>query len=187
MTEDEFPIFILTNGVHTDIVVPVANSQMNWSDEIKFTNTLAADSTCSYLALGWGDKGFYLETPTWADLKFTVAFKAAFGLGNSAIHATFYRVMNENESCKKIMLGKSHYARLIKYISNSFQKDANGHFISIKTNSNYGKKDAFYEAYGKYSLLHTCNTWANDALESCGQRVCLWTPFDTGIFLQYEY
>ena len=86
----EMAIYIKTNGVHTDIVVPVKNEQIDWSKEIKFSNTQLKDSSMKYLAMGWGDKGFYLETPKWADLKCSVAFKAAFALGNTAIHATFY-------------------------------------------------------------------------------------------------
>ncbi len=64
-SKQEVTIYIKTNGVHTDLVVPVRTNQMDWSKELKFSNTLSADTTFSYLAMGWGDKGFYLETPTW--------------------------------------------------------------------------------------------------------------------------
>ena len=84
------------------------------------------------------------------------------------------------------MVSKSAYGRLVNYISNSFQKDAGGHVIKIATNANYNKADAFYEANGSYSMLHTCNTWANNGLKCSGQKACLWTPFDTGIFLKYQ-
>jgi len=186
VTSNDVEIYILTNGVHTDIVVPVRNGQMDWSKEITFGNTTAKDSTMKYLAVGWGDRGFYLETPTWADLKFKTAFRAAFGLSNTAIHATFYRRMKESESCKKIQISNAQYARLIDFISDSLQKDENGHAMCIKTNANYGDNDAFYEATGSYSMFTTCNSWANSALKVSGQRACLWTAFDTGIFLKYE-
>jgi hypothetical protein len=55
----------------------------------------------NYLAFGWGDKGFYLNTPEWADLKVSTALNAAFGLSSSAIHSTFYKKLRENETCKK--------------------------------------------------------------------------------------
>jgi hypothetical protein len=35
-------------------------------------------------------------------------------------------------------------------------------------------------------MFHTCNTWANNGLKSCGQKAALWTPFDSGIFGQYS-
>ncbi len=102
---------------------------------------------------GWGDIGFYLETPEWSDLKASVAFKAASGLSTTAIHATYYKYLKEGADCKKIMISAAQYDRLIKYITESFQHDASGNFLPIKTNANYGKTDAFYEANGSYSAV----------------------------------
>jgi uncharacterized protein (TIGR02117 family) len=182
----EVAIYIKTNGVHTDIVLPVRNTQSDWSKEVKYTHTVSADTSYHYVAFGWGDKGFYLETPEWSDLKISTAFKAAFGLGSTAIHATYYKVLQEDSTCKKIQIDRHQYNSLVNYISNTFKKDVAGHFMFIKTKANYGPTDAFYEAEGRYSLFYTCNTWANDALNACGQPCCLWTPFDTGIFLNYK-
>jgi uncharacterized protein (TIGR02117 family) len=185
--KDDMAIYIKTNGVHTDLVVPVKSDLADWSREVQFAHTQLEDtSDIQYLAMGWGDKGFYLQTPTWGDLKFSVAFKAAFALSTTAIHATFYDKLQENESCRKIMISRNAYTRLIQYITSSFQRDAAGHFIKIATHANYSKADAFYEANGSYSMLHTCNTWANNGLKASGQKACLWTPFDTGIFFQYK-
>ncbi len=183
---DEVTIYIKTNGVHTDLVVPVRNEQMDWSKEIKFSNTKLKDTSMNFLGMGWGDKGFYLETPNWSDLKFSVAFNAAFALSTTAIHATFFKTMTENDSCIKLNLSRKQYARLVDYISESFQKDSAGHFIYINTDANYGNLDAFYEANGSYSMLHTCNSWANDGLKKCGQKACVWTAFDSGIFTNYR-
>jgi uncharacterized protein (TIGR02117 family) len=185
-TKKEVTIYILTNGVHTDLVLPTKNEQVDWSKEVKFENTLQKDTVMQYVALGWGDKGFYLETPTWADLKSSTAFNAAFALSSSAIHATFYKEMKEGNNCIKIEISGQQYARLVTYIQNSFATNADGHFRNIKTTANYGRNDAFYEAKGSYSLFRTCNTWANNGLKSCGQKAALWTPFDTGIFCHYK-
>ena len=185
-TKPEVEMYIKTNGVHTDIVVPVKNVQIDWSREIKFVNTTSNDTTATFLAFGWGNKGFYLETPTWADLKFKTAFNAAFGLGSTAMHATFYKKMIENEFCKKIMISQQQYARLAEYILTSLKNDSAGHAIQIITKANYNNSDAFYEARGSYSMFKTCNSWANKALKVSGQKCCLWTAFDTGIFLKYK-
>lgn len=185
-TKPEVEIYILTNGVHTDIVMPTKNDQIDWSQQVKFENTKVADSTYKYIAMGWGDKGFYLETPEWSDLKASVALKAASGLSNTAIHATYYKNLKEGDDCKKMMISKEQYDRLIQYISESFKKDASGNFLNIKTNAIYGKTDAFYEANGSYSLFHTCNTWANNGLKASGQKCCFWTATDSGIFSKYK-
>jgi len=172
--------------VHTDLVLPIKTEQMDWSKEIKFEHTLGKDTIMDYIAFGWGDKGFYLETPTWADLKFSTAFKAAFALGESAIHATFYKTLREGNDCVRIPLSKEQYVRLVNYILDSFDQDANGHFLNIPTKAVYGQYDAFYEAKGSYNLFQTCNTWANTGLKRCGQKAALWTPFDSGIFYHYN-
>lgn len=185
-TKPEVEVYILTNGVHTDIVMPTKNDQIDWSQQVKFENTKVADSTYKYIAMGWGDKGFYLETPEWSDLKASVALKAASGLSNTAIHATYYKNLKEGDDCKKMMISKEQYDRLIQYISESFKKDASGNFLNIKTNAIYGKTDAFYEANGSYSLFHTCNTWANNGLKASGQKCCFWTATDSGIFSKYK-
>ncbi len=182
----EIPIYIKTNGVHTDVVLPVRNMVIDWSREIRYGNTVGKDSTLEWIAFGWGDKGFYLQTPEWKDLKFSVAFKAAFGLSSTAIHATFYNKLQESGNCKMIMVDSSTYARLVDYIQSSFYRNVNKQVEFIPTSAIYGKADAFYEAKGRYSLFSTCNSWANGALKAAGLKACLWTAFDKGIFLKYE-
>lgn len=179
-------IYILSNGIHTDIVMPAANKAINWTEKIPYANTLKADSTYHYLAIGWGDKKFYLETPEFSDLKLVTAVKAISGLGTSAMHTTYYQNMVEDKQCKKVMISDAQYRKLTEYVSNSFQPDASGNFIKVNTNIRYDSGDAFYEAKGSYSIFTTCNTWTNNALKACGQRSCLWTIFDKGILLKYD-
>ncbi len=164
-------IYLKSNGVHTDIVLPVKTDIKDWSQSILYKNTRNADTTLKYLAMGWGDKGFYLETPTWNDLKASTAFKAAFGLSSSAIHATFYHELREGEQCVKLTIAKEQYQRLVAFIENSLQTDPLGNPIVITTDARYGNNDAFYEASGNYSLFHTCNTWTNNALKASGQKL----------------
>lgn len=185
--DKDISIYIKTNGVHTEIVVPVNNERMDWTQLIKHDDTDAKDSTLRYVGIGWGDKGFYLQTPEWKDLKFSVAFKAMFHLSSSAVHATFYDKITTGDDCKEIRISKAEYDKLVSYIKNTFKTDTDGNSIQIPSvNDGYGANDVFYEANGKYDLFHTCNTWANNALKSCDQRACLWTALDGGIFYQYR-
>lgn len=178
-------IFILSNGVHTDIVVPIKNEYKDWSKEIRFQQTKSKDSLVNYLAFGWGDKGFYLNTPEWSDLKASTAFNAAFGLSSSAMHTTFYKRMKEDADCKKIRISTEEYQKLINFISQSFEFDSSKRVQWI-SNYSYGNRDAFYEAKGSYNLFYTCNTWANSALKEANQKASLWTVTDTGIFCHYQ-
>ena len=185
VNHEEIPIYILTNGVHTDIVLPIKNEHHDWSSQLKFEHTKSKDTTYQYVALGWGDKGFYLETPTWADLKVSTAVKAASGLSTSAMHVTFYKHLKQNQSCKKIQISLENYKKLIAFINESFQTKS-GKFLKIETNAVYGKHYVFYEANGSYSLFYTCNSWANQALKAANQKAALWTISDSGIFRHYN-
>ncbi|MDR6485631.1 uncharacterized protein (TIGR02117 family) [Chryseobacterium vietnamense] len=182
----EIPIYIYTNGVHTDIVMPVKNDLQDWSRKIPFANTKSQKTDYQYIGIGWGDKGFYLDTPTWADLKFSTAIKAAFWLSDSAMHCTYYNTMKEGDDCKMIMISRNQYQNLVKFVEDKFDRDQNGNFILIPTNAVYGDNDAFYDAKGTYSFLYTCNTWSNNALKAAGQKAALWTPSDFGIFQHYK-
>ena len=179
-------VYILTNGVHTDIVLPIKSKQFDWSTVIPFEDTKSQRTDFNYLSVGWGDKGFYLDTPEWKDLKVSTAFYAAFWLGESAMHCTFYDQMTESEDCKKIMLTDQQYADLIQFVNDKFDHDEKGNVIKIKTDAVYSENDAFYEAKGSYSFLYTCNTWTNNGLKAAGQKAALWTPTDFGIFQHYK-
>ena len=183
--QKEIPIYILTNGVHTDVVLPLKSEHYDWTNQLKPEHTKAKDSTYQYAALGWGDKGFYMETPTWADLKASTALKAASGLSTTAMHVTFYKDLKESNSCKKLQISFDNYKKLILFINESFQTKS-GEFLKIETEAVYGKHDVFYEANGSYSLFYTCNSWANQALKAANQKAALWTISDSGIFRHYE-
>lgn len=184
-TDKNIPIYILSNGVHVDIVMPLKNEIKDWSTQISYLHTKAKDSTKNLLAFGWGDKGFYLDTPTWADLKVSTAAKAVSGLSSSAMHVTFYGTLKEDENCKKFFISESQYQEMIHYIENSFTLDKENKIQRIGTHS-YGKNDIFYEAKGSYNLFYTCNTWANQTLKAGKQKAALWTVLDKGIFYHYE-
>ncbi len=184
-------IYILSNGVHIDLVLPIRrmlhtrNRYKDWSDVIPSYHTISNDSLMKYIAFGWGDKNFYLETPTWADLKFSTAFNAVFFLSTSAMHVTFYRSMSENEYCKKISISDEQYERLVRYIESSFQKTGEGDFILIK-NLSYGNDDCFYDAKGTFNLFYTCNTWTNEGLKQSGLKASFWTPFEGALLNHYN-
>ena len=90
-----------------------------------------------YISIGWGDKGFYLDTPTWAELKLSTALIAGFGLGNAALHITYYDEIVEDDLTYKIKFLKQ-YSLIIDTIKNSLQyKDEKP--INIKQHLNMGK------------------------------------------------
>ncbi len=184
-------VFLLTNGVHTDIVLPTKNANKDWTKSISPMTTKTDNSSSKFVAFGWGDKGFFLETPTWSDLRVSTAFNALFYLGSATMHTTFYKEseLQENASCKKISISKENYQKLVNFIENSFKTTENGNYQLILKGKNphsYGNDDVFFEAKGAYSLFYTCNTWTNNALKAANMKACLWTLFDKPILAKYE-
>jgi len=180
-------IHILTNGAHTDLVLPIRTDVIDWGDLVNIDYTRGKDHSAEYVAFGWGDKGFFYM-PTWDDLTIPLAFKAVFWLNSTAMHVTFYPSMTVGDDCKSMRISREQYENLVGYVLDRFEKDENGDLIHIDTGSDvlYGYNDTFYEAVGRYNLFFTCNTWTNQALKKAGQKAAVWTIFDTGIFYHYQ-
>jgi len=62
-------IYLNTNGVHLDILIPIENINSFVLSDLKYNKNE------KYLSFGWGDENFYINTPTWGDLTFSNAFK----------------------------------------------------------------------------------------------------------------
>jgi Protein of unknown function (DUF2459). len=52
--QKELSIYIINNGAHTDIVMPVHTDVIDWSEWIPYENTLGKDSSLPWIAMGWG-------------------------------------------------------------------------------------------------------------------------------------
>ena len=176
-------VYLDNNGVHTDIVVPTKTERFDWSTIVPPSDT-SAKILGDYLAFGWGSQDFYLNVPEWKDLTIGIALKAISGTGGTALHTTYVREPTLNAQCRRLSLSSDQYDALVKYILASGVRNAQGAFIRID-HSGYGQSDAFYEGVGHYSPFFTCNTWANSALKSCGQKSCLWTALQQPIFWKY--
>jgi len=179
-TASGIQIFIKSNGVHTDIVVPVKSSVKDWSQELY--GLQQRGNAVSYVAFGWGDKGFYLNTPTWADLKVSTAIKAAFWLGTSAMHVTYYpQKPVQNDRTRSVYISSDQYRVLVTYLNDSFHRKPDGTIELIPCCSYSGLNNEFYEGKGVYSLFNTCNTWTNRGLKAAGIKTAVWTPFEWSV------
>jgi uncharacterized protein (TIGR02117 family) len=168
-------VFVKTDGFHTDLILPTRNASKDWSKDIHVAQDI------SYMAFGWGDRGFYIDTPTASEFQVSTALKALFYLGTSVVHINHYQEVTENNQCKKMELSVENYQKLVRFIEQTFAIDTKGNYIPIQS-PHYSKRHLFFEAKGSYSLFYTCNTWVVEALKSCQQPTCMWTPFASGIF-----
>ena len=175
--ENNKEVYLSTNGVHLDIIIPINELNIELKEGLKFTQDE------KYFSFGWGDENFYLNTPTWNDLTFGNAFKAMFLKSPTLIHLTKYKQIRKYWT--KVILSESELKKLNQFISESFKKDVSGNKIII-ANSGYSINDDFYKANGSFSCFKTCNSWVNKAFKESDLKSCLWTPFDFGLINKYE-
>lgn len=174
-------IFLISNGVHVDFLLPVETPALDWSKLVPREQFGRVDAGCPYLFVGWGDRGFYLDTPTWSDLKLSTLCKALFWPNGSVLHVQYLSYRPEaDSSCRRLLVTPEQYRILCRHVQDSFQKNGDGAYKLIPGKS-YGATDNFYEANGSYHLFNTCNMWTNGALKKMGVRTACWSPFAQAI------
>ena len=183
--ERGIPVFVRTNGVHTWIVVPAVTREMDWRPYAPLAHIKAPWFKGNYIAFGFGNREFYLNTPTWSDLSIPTAIGAAFGGGPSLVHADHDRNPVADEWQRRIVLRPEEYRRLSRFIAASFRRDGQGHTVPL-LGRGYSWSDVFYEANGRYDLRRTCNEWTGEALREAGVKVGNWTPFAQSIMWRFD-
>jgi uncharacterized protein (TIGR02117 family) len=179
-------VFIRTNGVHTWIMVPKVSAEMDWRPLVPGEHLKDPRwGNANYVALGYGNRTVYLNTPTWADLKVKDALSAAFGTGSSLMHADHDQDPQPSADQRPLILTHDEYRRLVAYIRAGFRYDVQGRTIPL-LGRGYGPSDMFYEGSGPYSAILTCNEWTGRALRAAGVRVGVWTPLSQSIMWRFE-
>ena len=171
-TADGIEIFISSNGIHVDLVLPVVNPIMDW----RGAGLLVLPST-THLAFGWGQREFYLKTRTWADFSVLTGIRAVLWRPDTLMHVT-ERTAPPRDAIR-LRLSHDQYSRLVRYIRGSFAGK-----VQRVPGAGYGEYDNFYEGAGTYSPFMTCNEWANRALSVAGVRAALWSPLPYGVMRQ---
>lgn len=164
-------IFVEDNGVHTGLILPVSAAGVDWGPS--FPASDIADPRYARLgwrAFGWGDRAFYVETPTWADVKVSTIARAAVGSTRTVLHVEHRPQPHVDKYTREIVITEDQYRRLADHIRATIGPGG-------KIAKGYGVNDVFYDGQGTYSMFHTCNAWTGRGLASAGVRVGVWTPF----------
>ena len=170
-------IYLNTNGVHLDIIIPIEDIDSLVLTGMKFKGIE------NYVSFGWGDENFYINTPTWGDLTFSNAFNAMFLKSSTLMHVTRYKKYSKNWI--EIKVNEAELKKLNYYLLKTFQVNEKGMKIILE-NKGYTSNDDFYKSKGSYSCFNTCNSWINNAFKESGLKACLWTPFDFGLMNKYD-
>lgn len=164
-------IYVESNGIHVGLVLPKVAGGIDWRGLAPGAD-LADPRYAGYdhLAIGWGERAFFLDTATWADLKLRTILSAARGSDATLMHVEHVPAPRPSAAVRSVLLRPEEYRRLAGYIRASLA-DPRARFRG------YGANDVFYAARGHYDAVRTCNAWAGDALRHAGARVGRWTPF----------
>lgn len=163
-------IWVEDNGIHTGLVLPKVAADVDWRDFAPATDLRNPDHGAHpYIAIGWGEHGFFLGAPTWADVRPRMVLGAAFGSDMTLLHVEHLPQPLDGVDSRRVVLRPEEYRRLAAFVRGSLK--------SRRRWPGYGGNDVFYDARGRYSALWTCNSWTGAALRSAGVRVGRWTPF----------
>lgn len=168
-------IWLVSNPIHTDIVLPAHTATIDWRERIP-DGSFAVDSRrATHVAIGWGNKDFYVNTPTWADVRLSTVVHALFWPSESCMHVTLCTADGIPKDTRSVRISADQYQRLVDFINNGFCHRADGSMILIP-HAAYGPADAFFEGEGRYHCFNTCNCWTGRALHVAGIRTGWFTP-----------
>lgn len=174
----QVPIYVISNGYHASFVLPLRAAGIDWSDMFAptdFRRPPPPDAT--HVMFGWGDRDFYMNTRTVADIRVWTALAALLSQGEAVMHVTFIREPVIGPAARPLSLDTKQYRRLADFIDASF---ADGPVLH--PGRGYGDFDAFYAGTGVYSPVLTCNEWVGRGLRAAGAPTGLWTPFVQNLF-----
>jgi uncharacterized protein (TIGR02117 family) len=179
-------VYLRTNGVHAELVLPAA-TPYDWRAELPPAEVvdatrLAVPPPLAWIAFGWGDRAFFIQTRTWADLRPGTAAAALLGLGPAAMYID-YIARPQDYRVRRIDLSPSQYEQLVAGLRAGFARDAAGRPRRID-DPGYFETDTFYEGTGRYTFRLTCNEWIRRVLAGAGVRTAVWSPFDAALFWQ---
>lgn len=174
-------ILLLSGAIHTDIAIPLdeeTRAAFSFLDDPGFP---LGHPNAEWLVVGWGGRAFYLETPTWSELK-PMPVLRALTIDRSVLHVDLAGHITEPQpAIMAFDIGDEQLARLRNFISDSFVRDAGE--VKPISNAGYGEIDRFFEAEGYFNALFGCNTWTAAALRSAGLRTGLWNPLPQSLRL----
>ena len=175
-------IYVRTNGVHAELVLPTRAEGFDWSVHLPASDMRRLTAPLAWIAFGWGDADFFANTATWSDLKPGTAVVALTGIGQGAMHVE-YLADPAAYAGRELRLTPAQYALLVEYVRGSFAPGADGRPVRLAV-PGYFERDAFYAARPHYSFWRTSNEWVRRGLAAAGVRVPVWAPFASALFFQ---
>jgi uncharacterized protein (TIGR02117 family) len=168
-------ILLGTNGVHTELVMPLVTADKDWRPVFPAADLAVPGRDYTHVAVSWGEKEVFLNTPTWWDLSPLTVLRVVGVGGEGLLHVSHYVRPAPSDDFRPLRLTPAQYRRLAAAIERSLPR---GRRVR---HAGYGPHDVFYDAPGEYTTRNTCNQWTSDTLAAAGIRTGWWTPFAGGV------
>lgn len=177
-------ILVLSNPIHTDIAIPLTDDVREAYAFLETSGVPISDPLAQWLVIGWGGRSFYLETPTWADLK-PMPVLRALTVDRSVLRVDVAGGINEGHlAITAFNVDLQQFQRLSSFIQESFVRNAGE--VKAIPNAGYGDYDRFFEAHGAFNALFGCNTWTAGALRAAGLRTGFWNPLPQSLVISLK-
>ncbi|MGK2912097.1 MAG: DUF2459 domain-containing protein [Sphingobium sp.] len=166
-------IYVYTNGVHTGLVLPAVTALHDWRGRVRTSDLADPSRAGQWLMFGWGQRDFYLNTPTWDEVDPLIVLRAAIGSDATLMHVDHLRRIWRGPDLRPLVLTAAQYQALARAVDADFAPGA-----AIR---GYGADDVFYPGRGRYSALRTCNEWTGGKLRAIGVKIGVWTPISWSV------
>ncbi len=168
-------IMIGTNGVHTELVLPLVTAEKDWRPDFPTADLPVPRPDATHVAISWGEREVFLNTPTWSDLSPMTVLRVIGIGGDGLLHVAHYVRPAPSDDNRPLTLTRAQYRRLVAAIERTVPRGEKVRYPG------YGPHDVFYEAPGRYTVTNTCNQWTSNTLARAGVRTGWWTPFAGGV------
>ncbi|MET4106324.1 DUF2459 domain-containing protein [Hymenobacter sp. UYP22] len=184
-TPDGVRIFVVSNGFHTDVVLPLQEPRTghNWLGVLSQPTLTARFARYPYVAFGWGNERFYLGSMG-GKIPGPGAIAGALFPSKTLMHVNFYRVAPDSGShVVPLRISVEQYRQLTAYVQQGFRPDSLGR-MQLRQPAGYTPKDFFFLGTGRYHALRTCNDWTNRGLRRSELRAALKAPLAGSVLFQ---
>ncbi len=178
----ERPVTIMleSNGIHTQLVLPIAHPTKDWRETFPSANEWVDGAQPSHVSIGFGEREVFMNTPTWRDLSPGTALRVVGFGGEGLIRVTPLVNPPQSRNRRAFAISQEQYAALVATVLADLPELKGQGFRSYERAS-YGPRDAYYESNRAYSVSTTCNQWTSDRLADAGIRTGWWTPLSGGV------
>ncbi len=142
--ESGVEIMVGTNGVHTELVLPLVTPEKDWRPDFPVEDIAGPDQDFTHVAVSWGEREVFLNTPTWWELRPSTVLRIALFGGDGLLHVAHYVRPAPAADNRPIRLTSEEYSRLVSAIERALPRGPR------VVHPGYGMHDVFYDAPGRY-------------------------------------